>query len=205
MDDKDCWHIVNPEDLWVVDKLILAKRLGYDCGPAGVAPRYSGQYIVRPCVNFKMMSRGAHVAYLTPNQYEIPDGYFWCERFTGRHLSFDYKYGQQVLAVEGFRSNPLQLDRFERWEKINDNFILPAVIQQLAEKYEWLNVEVVGGRIIEVHFRYNDDFCGHDADVIYPVWKENFYESRCGDRIGFVLQSKQHLGSSAVEQRIYTP
>lgn len=187
MDDKDVWGIIDVSDLWVVDKLILAKTLGYSCGPAGVPPPTADEYVVRPCVNFKMMSAGAYVAHLTPENYDIPHGYFWCEKFSGRHLSFDFNYGKQTLAVEGFRDNPNRLDRFSKWQKIDDIFFMPKKLMDIAVRYEWLNIEAIGDKIIEVHFRYNDDFANHDSDVIIPIWKEDFYNSPCGDRIGFML------------------
>lgn len=192
MDDKDFWHTTDPDDLWLFDKLILARKLGYLCGPAGVAPPATDFYIVRPCVNFRMMSAGAHIDSLGPDNHDqVPHGYFWCELFSGRHMSFDYHWGKQVLAVEGFRQDPNRLDRFSRWEKINEQFTLPDIIAQVAQRYEWLNVEVIGDKVIEVHLRYNDDFATHDADVIIPVWRDRFYQSECGDRIGFILLEKE--------------
>lgn len=187
MDDKDFWHKVKPEHIWVTDKLMLAKKLGYVCGPAGVNVPNEGVYIVRPCVNYRMMSRGAKMEWLYPDDDEIPDGYFWCEVFEGRHLSFDYRYGKQVLGVEGFRDTN-DLNRFSRWTKITDTFTLPPWLQEIADENEWLNVEVIGDKIIEVHFRFNDDFHFHDATTIIPVWKDRFYKSECGDRLGFILQ-----------------
>jgi len=184
--DSDSWFTIAPEHLWVTDKLILAKRLGYVCGPAGVLVPAPNDYIVRPCVNYRMMSLGAEIKHLTPDEDSIPAGYFWCEVFTGRHLSFDYNFGKQVLAVEGFRDSD-RLDRFCKWTKVKDVFHLPPVIQDIADANEWLNVEVVGDKIIEVHFRFNDDFANHDSDSIVPIWKENFYHSACGDRIGFLI------------------
>jgi hypothetical protein len=92
MDDKDFWNTTDPNDLWLFDKLILSKKLGYICGPAGVSPPKESVYIVRPCVNFRMMSAGAKFMKLSPNEHSaVPDGYFWCEVFNGRHLSFDYR------------------------------------------------------------------------------------------------------------------
>ena len=187
--DADVFDSIALEDLWCVDKLILAKKLGYVCGPAGIVPPRPGQYVVRPLMNLKMMSRGAKIQYLDSDS--IPDGYFWCEVFTGRHLSFDYHWGKQVLAVEGFRNDPLRLDRFSRWTKINDVFILPEILQEIADRYPWFNVEVIGYRVIEVHFRYNDDFANHNASTILPVWKDEFYASASGDRLGFILESKE--------------
>ena len=136
-----------------------------------------------------MMGKGAVFMELSPVDHEaVPDGYFWCEVFKGRHLSFDYHFGKQVLAVEGFRDDPSRLDRFSRWEKTADKFTLPKLLVPIAKKYEWVNVEVIGGRVIEVHLRYNDDFYSHTSDVIVPVWKDRFYRSEWGDRLGFILK-----------------
>ena len=184
--DIDVFDSIALDDLWCVDKLILSKKLGYTCAPAGIAPGVPGQYIVRPIMNLKMMGVGATIQYLDSDS--ITDGYFWCELFTGRHLSFDYHWGKQALAVEGFRSDSQRLDRFSHWTKILDTFELPVILQTVADKYEWLNVEVVGNRVIEVHFRYNDDFANHDANTIIPVWRDEFYPSPAGDRLGFVLK-----------------
>lgn len=188
--DCDVWLTIDPQDLWVYDKLIVARRLGYRCGPAGVqAP--AGKYIIRPCVNYRMMGFGAKIVDLTDDNQDqmVPDGYFWCELFTGRHLSFDYHNGQQVLAVEGFRNSD-RLDRFCRWRKIQDIFTVPEVLRPIVDKYQWVNIEVIGDKVIEVHLRYNDDFSGHDCDEIIPIWKEDFYNSPAGDRIGFLLNRK---------------
>jgi hypothetical protein len=53
-----------------------------------------------------------------------------------------------------------------------------------------MNIELIDNNIVEVHLRYNDDFQGHDADEVIPIWKEDFYDSPCGDRIGFLLKRK---------------
>lgn len=190
MNDKDCWDVVDPADLWVTDKLLLAKRLGYTCAPAGVRVPKTGLYVVRPCVNYRMMSRGASIELLHPEVDSIPDGYFWCEVFKGRHLSFDFHYGEQVLAVEGFRDSPQRLDRFSRWVKVDDLCKVPEPLLDIVNKYEWVNLEVIDSKVIEVHFRYNDDFVGHDANEIIPVWKDEFLSSDCGDRLGFILSTK---------------
>jgi len=182
--DSDVFDTIDISDLWCCDKLILSKKLGYYCGPCGIAPK-PGKYIVRPLMNLRMMSRGAALEYLDSDS--IPDGYFWCEVFSGRHLSFDYCHGHQTLAVEGFR-NSQRLDRFSHWTRVPDQFVLPAQLQAVAERYAHFNVEVVGDHIIEVHFRYNDDFHNHTANTIVPVWRDEFYQSTCGDRLGFILK-----------------
>jgi hypothetical protein len=188
--DCDVINNINPDDLWAIDKFILSKKLGYNCGPAGVLPDKEGVYIVRPCVNARMMSAGAEFKHLNTVDDVIPNGYFWCEVFNGRHRSFDYNWGKQTLAVEGFRNDPNRLDRFSCWTKISDIFVLPEFIQNLADRYEWLNVETIDTNIIEVHFRYNDDFANHTANTIVPVWQDQFYHSPAGERLGFLLKNK---------------
>jgi len=186
--DCDIIDNIDVDNLWVIDKFILSKKLGYVCGPAGVLPKKEGKYIVRPCVNVRMMAIGAKFKDLNTVDDIIPDGFFWCEIFKGRHRSFDYHWGNQVLAVEGFRDDSERLDRFSHWKKIKDEFILPSFIQEIANKNEWLNVETIGENIIEIHFRYNDDFANHNSETIIPIWKENYYNSPAGDRLGFILK-----------------
>jgi hypothetical protein len=135
------------------------------------------------------MSRGAQFMELSPDNHDIvPDGYFWCEVFKGRHRSFDFTFGKQILAVEGFRDDNNRLDRFSRWEKIEDRFELTEMLLSIASRYEQFNIEVVGDCVIEVHMRHNDDFISHNSNVIIPIWKDKFYRSECGDRLGFMLK-----------------
>lgn len=197
VNDIDKWNDVKADDLWVQDKLILARKLGYLCGPAGLPVPREAFYIVRPIMNFRMMSRGAEIMKLHPAyQEDVPDGYFWCEVFEGRHLSFDYHYGKQALGVEGFK-HPTRIDRFTKWIKVEDTFMLPSCLQEVASRYEWFNVECIGDKVIECHFRYNDDFRNHNSDEIIPVWEDDlwqfrppldehiFYRSPAGQRKGF--------------------
>ena len=200
LDDKDVWTQCPVDYLWIYDKLILARKLGYLAAPAGIAVPHPGLYIVRPITNIRMMSRGAIRAWLTPADTDlVPDGYFWSECFEGRHTSVDFHHGIQTLAVEGFRNDVNRLDRFCRWERIDDHYQFPAVLGDLWRLTPWINVEYVGGKIIEVHLRWNDDFSNHNSDVIYPVWRNDpipqpagttWYESPGGDRLGFWIVNK---------------
>ena len=192
--DPDVWINLDREDLWIYDKLILSKKLGHIAGPAGIPVPAPNFYIVRPITNLRMMSRGAAKVWLTPSTSDqVPDGYFWSQYFEGRHITIDYNYGKQTLAVEGFRNSD-RLDRFCRWKKIDNNYDLPDCLVPISKKYEWLNIEMIGDKIIEVHARYNDDFSNHTGQEIIPVWKDEkidapanalWYPSACGDRQGF--------------------
>ena len=194
IEDKDVWFNCKDEDLWIYDKVILAKKLGYSCAPAGIPVPKDGWYIMRPITNLRMMSRGAKKVWLTPDDSDlVPDGYFWCEWFEGRHISIDLHWGQQYLAVEGFKETG-SLSKFTKWVKLDEHFPLPSLVREVSHRYKWLNVEMIGDKVIELHLRYNDDFANHTGTVIYPVWKDDpinqplgttWYPSPCEDRLGF--------------------
>jgi hypothetical protein len=111
----------------------------------------------------------------------------------------DYHWGEQALTVEGHRDDPLRLDRFSRWNRVDQDVPLPEILHGLEDHAEWINVEYIGDRVIEVHLRLNDDFANHDADEIVPVWPGqdpappegwSWYGSVAGERLGFWTKNK---------------
>ena len=198
--DRDVYDSCPADWLWIFDKLIIARKQGVLAAPAGIPVPTSGEYIVRPITNIRMMGRGAQRMWIQAGDDEpVPDGFFWSEVLEGPHVSVDYHWGEQALAVEGFRDDPARLDRFSRWCKIDREIPLPAILYGLEDHQEWINVEYIGDRVIEVHLRYNDDFANHDADEIWPVWSESgrekpqeceWYASPAGDRLGFWIKGR---------------
>ena len=164
--EATAWRNSSDQDLWVFDKLIVGRKLGYNCGPAGMDVPQPGLYITRPCVNIPGMGRGARVQYLRQKTHQLPTGHFWSEIFNGRHISVDYHNGEQILAVEGFRPDGY-LWKFVKWEKIDEQFPLPQIFHELVERHEYINVEYIGGKVIELHFRQNPDF-QYGNSVAYP-------------------------------------
>lgn len=162
------WKNIDPDDIWVLDKLILSRKLYYNCGPVGLDVSKPGHYIVRPCVNMLGLGLGAQKVWLDKDTTHLPVGHFWCEWFEGRHLSIDYYKGKQVLAVEGHKPDTT-FTKWEHWVKVADRLSLPKFLKSFAEKYEWINCEFIGKRLIEVHFRRNEDFDGNITHFI-PVW-----------------------------------
>lgn len=162
------WKTIDSDDIWVLDKLILSRKLGYNCGPVGLDVTKPGYYIVRPCVNMLGLGLGAQRVWLEESTVNLPLGYFWCEWFSGRHLSIDYTWGKQTLAVEGFKY-PDTFTQWKRWERVKDSIPLPDILIELAQRYEHVNCEFIGGRLIEVHLRRNEDF-NANVNVFIPVW-----------------------------------
>ena len=190
--DDEVWQQIPWKHLWVYDKLILSKKLGYLCGPSGITVPTPDEYVVRPITNLQMMSVGASIQRLEPGDHVEP-GYFWCQKFTGEHITVDYFYGKQETTAKGFPRKG-RLDRFDKWELIDREIPFPEKLDDLWNWMPWINIEMIGGNVIEVHFRYNDDFRNHNGKVIYPVWKDEdlpqpegsiWYNSPCQDRLGF--------------------
>jgi hypothetical protein len=197
--DCDVYESCQPQWLWVYDKLIVARRQGVRAAPAGISVPVSGDYVVRPITNIYMMGRGAQIKRIEQGDTSaVPDGFFWSEILKGPHVSVDYHWGHQHLTVQGFRNDPSRLDRFSRWCKVELNMPLPAMLYDLKYYQEWINVEYIGNKVIEVHLRYNDDFANHDSDEIVPVWRGDsmitpegwsWYHSPAGDRLGFWIKN----------------
>ena len=170
---EDCaedrvWKTTDSEHLWVMDKLILSRKLGYTCGPTGLDVPAPGNYIVRPCVNMLGLGLGTSERYLVDDTTALPLGYFWCEKFQGRHLSIDYYYGNPVLSVEGIK-DPKTFTKWSKWFKVSNTIPFPSILNGF-EKYEWINCEFIDGNLIEVHLRRNEDF-ENDIEIFIPVWE----------------------------------
>ena len=203
MFEDDAWLNCHLDDLWIFDKLILAKKLGYICGPVGVDVPYPDYYIIRPCMNCMGMGRGATIEYLEQdtdilaNNYDKL-GYFWCEIFEGRHISVDYKTNPksrsiiQGLTVEGFRNKNNPIWKWNKWVRIDEFVKFPKVLYALQGKYNCINCEFIDGKLIEVHLRPNHDI--GDFNEIIPVWNDElsippkgytYVEDKDYNRLGF--------------------
>ena len=180
------------DDLWIFDKLIVSRKLNHVCGPAGVSVPCQGHYVVRPCVNLLGMGRGASIEWLTDNTDHLPPGFFWQEIFVGRHLSIDYTNSVHIRCTEGIQP-PGDLTRFSRWYEVSDTPPIPQLVQDIVSRYQNVNIEMIGGQIIEIHLRGNLDFSDGAVDII-PVWRDNvilvpdgyvYTAAPDGERLGF--------------------
>ena len=166
-EEDKVWKTINPDYIWVMDKLILSKKLGSKCGPTGIDVTEPGYYIVRPCVNALGLGLGAKKVWLEKETMHLPYGYFWCEWFEGRHLSIDYKNKKQVLCVEGHKRKNT-FTKWDKWIKTDDELPFPNILKDLAD-IELINCEYIGDKLIEVHLRHNEDFNDNITEFI-PVW-----------------------------------
>lgn len=182
--EEDAWINCKLNDLWLFDKLILSRKLGYVCGPAGIPVPKPGNYIVRPVTNIIGMGYGASFKHIENDTTHLPPGSFWCEVFEGRHISVDYHYGVPVLAVEGFRNPGDPLWKFSKWQKCADTLFMPLELSVLRS-FEYANIEFIGNKVIEVHMRGNPDFV-HGNNIAIPVWNNDDIDQPVTDELRYI-------------------
>jgi hypothetical protein len=170
--DEDAWNAYPWARYKYFNKLWLSEYLEYICGPAGIKIPKTGEYVVRPIYNLEGMSRGAYCGTFESGYDSFPAGYFWCEKFEGEHYSVDFEKStegwNQILSVVGYKSS---FKKFHRWEKIKTDYIIPNFLYHLEVPY--INVEYIGNKIIEVHFRRNPDFYNHNYNTLDVIWESD--------------------------------
>lgn len=166
--EEDAWATLAPEDIWVYDKLILSRKLGYNCGPVGLDVPTPGWYIVRPIMNLMGLGYGAEKVWIDNVTDDLPIGYFWCEWFNGRHFSIDYFKQKPILSVEGFK-DPDELMYWDAWRKVENTIPFPSILEHIP--YDYINCEFIDGKLIECQLRQNPDFQFNNEEFI-PVWEE---------------------------------
>ena len=170
--DTDVYGLMDPQDLWVYNKLQIAKMQGLRCGPAGVPVPISGLYVVRPVMNFSGMGAGAEVKRLTAKCInKVPLGYFWCEILEGDHISIDYVEGRPHTCYKAHRAKDDPLYKFNKWTRLEKaGRSLPSFLKPLAERYSRINVEYIDGKVVEVHLRGSPD---PGVKEFIPVWRSD--------------------------------
>jgi len=172
LEDWEAWDRY-PQHRWVFNKMELALRLGYCAGPTPGPVPTTDEYIVRPIYNFSGMAAGAKIMTLEQGKvYDFPPSYFWCERFYGDHISVNYEWqdGQLIPTHTSVGETDFEnLSRFKRWTKIEHQHMeLPSWIESLRDIPD-INIEFIGGKIIEIHLRPGVDF-PDGANEIIPLW-----------------------------------
>ncbi len=214
-DDPDCYRLY-PRHRWIYNKLAVCESQGLECAPHGVPPsRYP--VFSKPIYNLRGMGAGGRVVHSVEEwQGEILPGHFWMPHLTGEHLSSD------VAVVEGepvwWRHTlgaALPGGIFDYWTVLAEaRPVVEARAGQwlrdnLKEYSGMVNLETIGGIIIEVHLRFADqwvDLYGRgwiDGVVeLYTHRRWNFTEG--GRRVGYsvVLFGPHGFRYRHVESRV---
>jgi hypothetical protein len=185
-EDCDAWQWY-PAHRWVYDKLAVALSQNLDAAPHGVTPPRFPVFS-KPIVNLKGMGVGSRVL-RTPADYErhYAPGHFWMTLLEGRHVSSD------AAVVDGeprwwrhTTGEPAGEGTFDYWtvhaEPDADIETRCGAWTQknLAGYTGMLNLETIGGAIIEAHLRFADQW----PDLYGPGWVDalvGLYENRDWD------------------------
>jgi hypothetical protein len=163
-EDADAWEWY-PAFRWVYDKLAVATSQGLRAAPHGVIPP-AFPVFSKPLMNLRGMGVGSRViGSRAAYERSLTAGHFWTELLRGEHLSSD-------VAVESGRAVwwrhtsgvPGPEGTFDRWiVEVDPRPALEAacgawIATHLPGYTGMLNLETIGGRIIEAHLRFADQW-----------------------------------------------
>jgi hypothetical protein len=173
-EDSDAWQWY-PAHRWVYDKLAVALSQGLDAGPHGTPPP-GFPVFSKPIVNLKGMGIGSRVL-TSPVDYAkyAAPGHFWMTLLRGRHVSSDLAVvGGEPRWWRHVTGKPAGEGTFDYWTiHAEADAEIEArcgawVRKHLAGYTGMLNLETIGGTIIEVHLRFADQW----PDLYGPGWVE---------------------------------
>lgn len=158
-DDSEAYAMY-PRHHWVHNKLMVAELQGLRAGPFGVSPQ-SYPIFSKPVYNLSGMSVGARL-FRSAEEYEsrIRAGTMWCEYLQGDHYSIDCVVEDGAVRWAAFTlGHPLDKGMFDFWEvgvtpprDVHDH-VVGFIEAHLADFTGVVNVETLGGKIIEMHLR----------------------------------------------------
>ena len=197
-DDPDCW-ILYPEHCWIYDKLCVARSQGLDCAPHGVAPvRYP--VFSKPIVNLKGMGVGSAPVHSKEEMARLNQpGHMWMKLLEGAHVSTDCAVvGGEIRWMRHATGFANTGGMFQHWTIVAarkpklETYLCTWVSRHMSGYTGMMNFECIGGRIIEAHLRFADQWC----DLYGPGWIEaliNLYAKKVwsfddsGRRDGFSI------------------
>ena len=191
-DDGDCWNLY-PRLRHLHNKLYIAASQGLEAAPHGVPPpRYP--VFSKPIYNLKGMGKGSR-ALRGPaelRRHQAP-GHMWTRLLEGEHISSDVALARgRPVWWRHTKGKPGRGGTFDHWT-------VEAARRPALEAYcgRWLrremvdfsgvvNLETIGGRIIEIHLRMSDqwpDLYGDGwVESLVPLYRDGRWHFADGNR-----------------------
>lgn len=146
--DSGLYHKVPLEDRWIFNKLAVAERMGYDCGPSGTFPVEHGRYCLRPTNSIQGMGYGGwyDINYAGEGADLMRPGYFWCEWFEGEHSFVEYVNDRFSAGLAGTMDEATELLYFYEMEAV-------PLEPEFRDISRYMLVERIGGKVIEASTR----------------------------------------------------
>jgi hypothetical protein len=171
-EDSDAWQWY-PAHRWIYNKLAVALSQKLDAGPHGTSP---GRFPVfsKPIVNLKGMGIGGRVLHSPADcDRHYTAGHFWMTLLDGRHVSSD------IAVADGeprwwrhVTGKPAGEGTFDYWtvhaelDAGIEDYCGAWLRKYLAGYTGMVNLETIGGKIIEAHLRFADQW----PDLYGPGW-----------------------------------
>jgi hypothetical protein len=163
-DDADSYRW-NPMHRWVFNKLIVAESQQLECAPHGLAPTHYPVFS-KPIFNLDGMGVGSRVL-RDARDYERHrcPGHMWMPLLEGDHISTDAAViAGSVRWIRHSKGVPHPGGTFDYWiveggrRPELETYCVRWIQTHLADYTGMVNLESIGGRIIEVHLRFTDQW-----------------------------------------------
>jgi hypothetical protein len=173
-DDPDAWNWY-PDHRWVYDKLKIAMSQGLACGPHGVQPS-TYPVFSKPMMNMKGMGIGSRIVQSAEDfDANYQPGHMWMEYLVGAHVSTDCAVVRgRVAWIRHCTGDAAGDGMFVRWtihaavDPHLHAYLADWIARNLPDYTGMMNFETIGGRIIEAHLRFADQWC----DLYGKGWVE---------------------------------
>lgn len=182
-DDGDAYELF-PRHRWVYNKLLIAESQGIRGAPHGLPPPHFPVFS-KPIYNMRGMGTGSRVmrSFEEWQRRQAP-GHMWMELLEGEHVSTD----AAIIAGEArwwrhTTGKPLKGGTFDYWtvhaaaRPALEAYCGAWVRRHLSDYTGMINFETIGGKIIECHLRFSDQW----PDLYGPGWVEAVVKLYAGD------------------------
>jgi hypothetical protein len=214
----------NPAQRWVYDKLRVCASQGITCAPHGVTPPEFPVFS-KPITNLRGMGVGSRVLVdVADYRRHLTPGHLWMTLLAGEHISTDIAVVQGAARwCRHCKGVPLTEGTFDYWtiearpRPALEEYLADWIARHLPDYTGMLNLESIGGRIIDAHLRFADQW----PDLNGPGWLEavvglyahrvwQFDDRERRDGYSVVLfgphgREYQHPGADAVDAVSHLP
>jgi hypothetical protein len=174
-DDRLAYEL-HPQHRWVYNKLLVAKSQGLACGTRAVMPLQFPVF-TKPTTNLRGMGVGGHVLHNAAEFRELCAAEdFWSTYLRGWHVSTDWAVVQgEPVWCRHARGIPAPGGTFYYWvieagrREPMEYYCRRWIRSHLRDYTGMVNLETIGGRIIEVHLRFADQW----PDLYGAHWTES--------------------------------
>jgi hypothetical protein len=160
--DAYAWY---PAYRFVYDKLRVCASQGITCAPHGVTPPEFPVFS-KPIANLRGMGVGSRVLMnLADYHRHLTPGHLWMTLLTGEHISTDIAVQEgRARWCRHCRGAPAVQGTFDYWtvearaREALESYLSEWIAQHLPGYTGMLNLETIGGRIIDAHLRFADQW-----------------------------------------------